>query len=87
MCNIRKVVEKLLYESAKVLSMETGQYLLISYQLPSSTKEFLMDVGEKVGLKWEFDVDLDTTNSASSSEKSNGKYQHVNVAMARRITK
>jgi hypothetical protein len=80
-------LEKLLYESAKVLSMETGQYLLISYQLPSSTKEFLMDVGEKVGLKWEFDVDLDTTNSASSSEKSNGKYQHVNVAMARRITK
>lgn len=84
-------LEKLLYESAKVLSMESGQYLLISYQLPSSTKEFLMDVGHKVGLEWEFDVDLDTTtaaiNSASSSEKSNGKYQHVNVAMARRITK
>ena len=86
-------LEKLLYESAKVLSIESGQYLLISYQLPSSTKEFLMDIGHKVGLEWEFDVDLYTTttaaasNSTSSSEKSDRKYQHVNVAMARRITK
>ena len=48
-------LEKVLYESAKILSMGTGRYLLISYQLPSSTKEFLVNVGKDVGLEWEFD--------------------------------
>ena len=67
-------LEKLLYESSKVLSMETGQYLLISYNLPSSTKRFLVDVGDKVGLKWDFDYDLVTSTS----------HDGVSVAMARK---
>lgn len=76
-------LEKVLYESAKILSMGTGRYLLISYQLPSSTKEFLVNVGKDVGLEWEFDFDL--TSSQSSSKKYDGK--RVSVAMARRNTK
>ncbi len=67
-------LEKLLYESSKVLSMETGQYLLISYNLPSSTKRFLVDVGNKVGLKWDFDSVLVTSTS----------HDGVSVAMARK---
>ena len=66
--------EKLMYESAKVLSMETGQYLLISYELPSSTKEFLVDTGKTVGLTWDFDFDL------AASMPHDG----VSVAMARK---
>lgn len=68
-------LEKLLDESAKVLSMETGQYLLISYNLPSSTKRFLVEVGDKVGLKWDFEYDLVTSTS----------HDGVSVAMARKI--
>lgn len=78
-------LEKLLYESAKILAMDTGRYLLISYELPSSTKEFLVNVGYKVGLEWDFDFDLAT--SASSSKKSDVKYQRVSVAMARKKNK
>jgi len=70
-------LEKLLQESAKVLSIETGQYLLISYDLPSSTKEFLVDIGDKVGLEWGFDFDL---GAARSSHHDDG----VSVAMATR---
>lgn len=64
-------LEKLMCESAQILSKETGQYLLISYELPSSTKRFLVDVGNEVGLKWDFDFDLVASVS-----------QDVNVAMA-----
>ena len=78
-------LEKVLYESAKILSMGTGRYLLISYQLPSSTKEFLVNVGNNVGLEWEFDFDL--TSSAPSFKNDDGKHQRVSVAMARRNTK
>lgn len=63
-------LEKLMCESAKILSKETGQYLLISYELPSSTKRFLAEIGNEVGLKWDFD--FDSVTSAS---------QDVNVAM------
>ncbi len=64
-------LEKLMRESAKILSKETGQYLLISYELPSSTKRFLVEIGNEVGLKWDFDFDLITSTS-----------QDVSVAMA-----
>ena len=64
-------LEKLMCESAKILSKETGQYLLISYELPSSTKRFLVEIGNEVGLKWDFDFDLVTSTS-----------QDVDVAMA-----
>ncbi len=69
-------LEKLLQESAKVLSVENGQYLLISYELPSSTKEFLVDIGHEVGLEWDFAFDL---GGARSSHHGG-----VSVAMATR---
>jgi hypothetical protein len=47
---------KLFQDAATVLRKGTGIYLLISYKLPSSTKEFLMEVGDEVGLEWEFDL-------------------------------
>ena len=79
-------LEKLLYESAKVLSMGTGQYLLISYKLPSSTKEFLVTVGKSIGLEWDFDFNLPSTTVASEKcdRKPDGR---VSVAMARRNNK
>ena len=34
-----------------------GKYLLVSYKMPTSTKEFLIEVGQEVGLKfWDFDL-------------------------------
>jgi SAM-dependent methyltransferase len=47
-------IESLVKESSKVLS-PGGCYLLASYRLPTSTKEFLTEVGSEVGLEWEFD--------------------------------
>lgn len=47
-------IESLLRESSKLLSLG-GFYLLVSYRLPTSTKEFLTEVGSEVGLEWEFD--------------------------------
>jgi SAM-dependent methyltransferase len=47
-------IESLVKESSKVLS-PGGFYLLASYRLPTSTKEFLTEVGSEVGLEWEFD--------------------------------
>lgn len=79
-------LEKLLHESAKVLSTKTGKYLLISYKLPSSTKQFLVTVGKTVGLEWEFDFEL--PSAAVSRETPDRKaYQRVSVAMARRNDK
>jgi len=33
-----------------------GSYILVSYKLPRSTRQFLTDVGHRVGLAWEFDI-------------------------------
>ena len=49
---------RMLEQAATILRPETGQYLLISYQLPRTTQEFLVEVCSQVGLEWEFDVDL-----------------------------
>ena len=75
-------LEKLFHEAANILSTGTGRYLLISYQLPSSTKNFLLTVGEKVGLEWDFDVYL---TGKSFQKRDGNQYQQVSVAMARRI--
>ena len=95
------LLEKVLYESSKILSKDgSGRYLLISYQLPSSTKDFLIDVGKQVGLEWEFDYDLNSKltkmmtpdatseipSSSSSDQYSNKKHPRVSVALARKIT-
>jgi hypothetical protein len=47
-------IESLVKESSKVLCTG-GFYLLASYRLPTSTKEFLTEKGSEVGLDWEFD--------------------------------
>ena len=95
------LLEKVLYESSKILSKDgSGRYLLISYQLPSSTKDFLIDVGKQVGLEWEFDYDLNSkltkmmtpddatseipSSSSSSDQYSSKKHPRVSVAMARK---
>jgi len=82
-------LEKLFHESAKILSADTGRYLLISYKLPPSTKDFLVDVGYNAGLEWDFGFDLGTTSSSTSSsqQSSKAKPQRVGVAMARRSDK
>ena len=46
-----------LFEGASiVLNEEKGIYLLVSYKLPPSTKNFLTEVGQRVGLNWQFDL-------------------------------
>jgi hypothetical protein len=59
-------VEKLLAESSEILKPGLGMYLLISYRLPKPHKEFLQEVGETVGLDWEFDLP-DSTERISVS--------------------
>ena len=46
-----------LYNSSAILRPETGIYLLVSYKLAPFTKEFLQDIGNDVGLEWEFGVE------------------------------
>lgn len=43
-------VSELLQKSKK------GKFLLISYKLNQSTKEYLFDIGDKFGLEWDFDI-------------------------------
>lgn len=77
-------LQKLFCESSKILSADTGRYLLISYQLPSSTKDFLIHTGDEVGLEWEFDFDL-ANNATSSSPKGGKQHQRVSVALAKKV--
>jgi hypothetical protein len=62
-------LENLLKEASLVLDDNSGcsKYLLISYRLPSSTKEFLKEVGASVGLEWEFDLPPDTNSRVGIS--------------------
>ena len=48
-------VGKVFEESSRILS-PNGIYLLVSYRLSSSTKEFLTECGQQVGLDWSFDL-------------------------------
>lgn len=64
-------IQRLFQAAGKVLRPRTGKYLLVSYKLPSSTKDFLATIGREAGLKWDFDL----------PEKSNEK---VGVSLARR---
>lgn len=49
-------VKQLLQEAADVLR-RGGTYVLVSYRLPTSTKEFLSTVGSENGLIWEYDIE------------------------------
>ena len=65
-------LERLMKEASNCLDQENGRYLMISYKLPTSTKEFLKHVGNEVGFEWTFDI----------PEYSN---QRVGVSLARKI--
>jgi hypothetical protein len=47
------MVPRLLSESSSILR-ENGMYLLISYKLPTATRQFLNETGNAVGLEWKF---------------------------------
>ena len=59
-------LKKLFREASGVLRAR-GRYLLISYRLPSSTKDFLVRIGKSVGLEWEFDIPDDSNLRVSVS--------------------
>ena len=43
-----------------------GKYILVCYKLSKSHKEFLIDVGKRVGLEWEFDIPPPFSNNRVS---------------------
>jgi hypothetical protein len=60
-------MEDLYKGASKILRPDGGQYLLVSYKLPSSTKEFLEEVGNTVALEWEFDLKEDSNERVGVS--------------------
>jgi SAM-dependent methyltransferase len=79
------LLQQMFNEVSKVLS-QGGQYLLISYQLPLSTKQFLIDTGNEIGLQWEFGIDLSSgaDKQESSRNNDNNNSRRVSVAKATR---
>lgn len=63
-------ITALIKESCRVLKTG-GAYLLVSYRLPTSTHDFLVAAGKKVGLEWEFDGE--------------GSNDRVGISMARKV--
>ena len=57
-----------LFAGASSLLGLGGTYLLVSYRLSSATKEFLVEVGERTGLRWTFDLE-DGSNERISFSK------------------
>lgn len=49
-------VERLLTGASELLTTTDGMYQLISYKLASSTKTFLAQIGDQVGIQWDFDI-------------------------------
>jgi hypothetical protein len=60
-------LEELYSGAASILRPGIGRYLLVSYRLPTATKEFLDDVGQKGGLTWEFDIEKDSNDRVGVS--------------------
>lgn len=59
---------KLFEESAKVFKQDKdGVYLLISYKLPSSTKEFITEIGKDLNIDWDFDIPYHSNQRVSVS--------------------
>lgn len=67
-------LRRLLEEASSILKNETGQYLLISYKLPKSTQEFIQEVGQEVGLEWQFE--LPDSNSRVSVSRARKQKQY-----------
>lgn len=60
-------VERLITNAEKQLK-RGGSYVLVSYRLSSATKEFLLDLGKRVGLEWEFDLGAKDNTRVSLSK-------------------
>lgn len=66
-------VEKYIRGVSELLKKnESSQFMLISYKLNPSTKDFLLEMGDKFGLRWDFDI----------VDKSNGR---VSFSIGRKI--
>ncbi len=57
-------LEKYLEGVGGLLQSE-GKFILVSYKLSTSTKEYLSDVGDKYGIHWKFDI-VDKSNDRVS---------------------
>lgn len=56
-----------LYTNAAAVLKPGGQYLLISYKLPTSTKDFISEVSQQVGMNWEFNIPQDSNERVGVS--------------------
>ena len=74
------------HEVALVLR-ESGaaRYILISYPLPKSTQAFLREIGDEMGLDWEFDIELVNNSSSSSSSSSSTTRRRASVSVGTKI--
>ena len=59
-------VERLLYGASQLLS-PSGMYILICYKLNTSVKEILVEIGNNVGIHWDFDITTLSSQSISYS--------------------
>jgi hypothetical protein len=75
-------LRNLMEESAKVLK-RGGQYLLVSYAIPTSTQDFIRELGRKHDLEWEFDVDI---GSAESSPVLSGNCSPTKMTVLKRVS-
>jgi hypothetical protein len=53
--------------SASSAAGQPGRYILVCYKLSKSNKEFLVDLGHKVGLTWQFDIPPPYSNDRVST--------------------
>ena len=62
-------VESYLKGAASILKSKesNGKIILISYKLSSATKQFLLDMGDKFGLKWNLDMEKKSNDKVSFS--------------------
>jgi hypothetical protein len=83
-------LERMFHEASQIMTPQTGQYLLISYALPRTTRDFLLEVGRDAGLEWHFDVDLSSIAPRKLSEdptgsvvaRTNNQKSRVSIALA-----
>jgi len=52
---------------AALLEKGVGRFILVSYKLTSSTKEYLIEIGRKYGLQWELDIQPKSNSRVSFS--------------------
>ena len=51
-----EAVLKYFKEAKLSMTSRNGAFVLVSYKITSSTREYLEDVGDRVGIKWELDI-------------------------------